>query len=193
MGLCAAAMLAGFAVFQGIVWPGWWILLVGFLPWHRIGGASYASAAGSLSLAQRVIVPAFVLIQLVVSAARIEARPIVSAYDMYATTYASDEEYELASNLRYRILAVTPAGTPDEVGCDIDDEAARVLTAAGQGGRAERVRMRPLMAACLGERRQVEQVILRGDRQVFNWGTGRFDWKRDVDEIGPVPVGWLWH
>ena len=192
MGVCAAGLLAGFALLQGIVWPGWWILLVGFLPWHRIRGASFAGAADSMSLAQWAMVSAFVLIQICISSARIEARPIISAYDMYATTYGSDEEYELASNLRYRIVAVMPGGTLDELGCDIDDEAARVLTMAADGGSAERVRMRSRMAACLKDRPDVEYVALEGDRQVFDWETGKFVWKRRVDHIGPVPVRWLW-
>jgi hypothetical protein len=111
---------------------------------------------------------------------------------MYATTYASDEEYEWASNLRYRIVAVTPGGTSDELGCDMDDEAARVLARAGDGGIAERARMKPRLAACLKDRPDVEYVALEGDRQVFDWEAGEFVWKRRVDRIGPVPVRWLW-
>ncbi len=193
IGLGAAMMLAGFAVLQGIVWPGWWILLVGFLPWHRIRGASVASAAHSMSLAQRLALCTFVLAQIYVSSARIEARPIVSAYDMYSTTYASDEDYERASNLRYRIVALMPGGTTHELGCDIDDEAARVLAIAGRGGSSERLRMRRQIAACLKDRPEVEFVTLEGDRQVFDWNTGTFVWKRRVDHIGPVPVRWLWN
>ena len=198
IGACAACLLAGFALLQGIVWPGWWILLVGFLPWHRIRGAALAGAAeptsaASISLLQRAAVSLVIVVQIYVSAARIEARPIVSAYDMYATTYGSDEEYELASNLRYRIVAVTPGGTFRELGCDIDDEAARVLTKAADGGSAERARMRPRLAECLKDKPDVQYVALEGDRQVFDWNTGKFVWKRRIDHIGPVPVGWLWN
>ncbi len=192
VGLCVAAMLAGFAVFQGIVWPGWWILLVGFLPWHRIQPASALSAVGATSFAQRAVLSAVVLFQIYAWSARIEARPIISSYDMYATTYASDEEYELASNLTYRVLAINSGGAAQELGCDVDDEAARVLTAAARGGSVERTRMRSILTRCLGRRREVQYVLLEGDRQVFDWQTGRFGWKRGVDRIGPVSVGWLW-
>ena len=193
VGWCAASLLAGFALFQGIVWPGWWILLVGFLPWHRIRGASIVSAASSLGGAQRAILCAFVLLQLYASSTGTEARPIISAYDMYSATYASDEEYELASNLTYRILAVTPGGGPSELDCDIDDRAAQVLIGAAAGGTMERERIRPLMEACLENRREVEYVTLEGDRRVFNWHTGRFAWTRSVDRIGPVAVNWVWN
>lgn len=32
-GLAAAALLTGFYLFQGVVWPAWWALLLAFLPW----------------------------------------------------------------------------------------------------------------------------------------------------------------
>jgi len=36
MGLAALGLLSGFWVFMGHFWPGWWILLLGFLPWQRL-------------------------------------------------------------------------------------------------------------------------------------------------------------
>ena len=129
-GACAAVLLAGFALFQGIVWPGWWILLLGFFPWHWIGGSRLATATGTLSVAQRVALCLLTVLQVCVGWARIEARPVVSAYDMYSTTYADDEEYELASDLTYRILAVTSGGAAEDLECDLDDDGARVLTDA---------------------------------------------------------------
>ena len=29
-------LLAGFWLFMGVFWPGWWILLLGFVPWSRL-------------------------------------------------------------------------------------------------------------------------------------------------------------
>ena len=36
VGLAAFGLLSGFWVFMGHFWPGWWILLIGFLPWEHI-------------------------------------------------------------------------------------------------------------------------------------------------------------
>jgi hypothetical protein len=192
IGLVAALLLAGFAVFQGVVWPGWWILLVGFLPWHRVRGAVEAGRAAPLALAQRAAVSTFVVFQLYASSVRMEARPIVSAFDMYASTYADDEEYELASNLRYRVFAILPGGAAAELECTIDDQAAEVLSAAGRGAPDARTRMRRVVAGCLDGRRDVEYVKLEGERPIFDWNTNQFTWKRGLDPIGPVPVGWVW-
>jgi hypothetical protein len=30
------ALLLGFALFQGVIWPLWWLMLMSFLPWHRV-------------------------------------------------------------------------------------------------------------------------------------------------------------
>jgi hypothetical protein len=192
LGACAAVLLAGFALFQGIVWPGWWILLLGFLPWHWIGDGTLATVGGTPSLAQRLAVCALTVLQVYIGWARIEARPIVSAYDMYSTTYADDEEYELASDLTYRLLAVTSSGAAEDLDCDLDDDAARVVTSAAKGGSYERNQARWLMQPCLRDHRDVAYVTLRGDRQVFNRQTGGFEWKRRQDEIGPLPVAWIW-
>ena len=35
VGLAAFGLLGGFWVFMGHFWPGWWILLIGFLPWQH--------------------------------------------------------------------------------------------------------------------------------------------------------------
>jgi hypothetical protein len=35
MGAAAMSLLLGFWLFMGVFWPGWWILLLGFLPWRR--------------------------------------------------------------------------------------------------------------------------------------------------------------
>ena len=40
MGLGGLGLLSGFWVFMGHFWPGWWILLLGFLPWQRLSRPS---------------------------------------------------------------------------------------------------------------------------------------------------------
>ena len=110
-GLCSLALLAGFWLFQGVFWPGWWILLLGFLPWQWIrGDRGTAASGGSLTVIQGALVVALVFQQCYASWTRLEARPFMSAYDMYSTTYASPAAYEAASNLRYRVVGVTDHG-----------------------------------------------------------------------------------
>jgi hypothetical protein len=37
MGLGSVALFAGFGLFMGVFWPGWWVPLLAFLPWERLG------------------------------------------------------------------------------------------------------------------------------------------------------------
>jgi hypothetical protein len=196
VGLGTACLLGGFAAFQGVVWLGWWILLLGFLPWHRIPRASPAAAGSTspleTSLAQRALVGGVVLLHLVVWTAQFEARPMLSAYDMYATTYDDDEAYELASDLTYRLFGLTSGGALDDLHCTLDDAAVRVVAGAASGGVGERGRLREILEPCVSDRREIRSVMLQGDREAFNWETGRFEWKRRIDQIGPLALDWLW-
>jgi len=36
VGLASLSLVAGFRIFMGVLWLGWWIPLLGFLPWQRI-------------------------------------------------------------------------------------------------------------------------------------------------------------
>ena len=46
MGLAGVGLLSGFWVFMGHFWPGWWILLLGFLPWQHISRAPSCPPSG---------------------------------------------------------------------------------------------------------------------------------------------------
>jgi hypothetical protein len=111
-GASAMALLLGFAVFQGLFWPGWWLLLLSFLPWHRwarparaVPVADRASTHGALFRLQPLIVVAVVGQQIVVSGLRLEAGPVFSTYGMYSTTYASPAEYEAQLGTSYWLVA----------------------------------------------------------------------------------------
>jgi hypothetical protein len=45
MGLAALSLVAGFRLFMGVLWLGWWIPLLGFLPWQRISEMNRVKAA----------------------------------------------------------------------------------------------------------------------------------------------------
>jgi hypothetical protein len=144
-----------------------------------------------LSAAQIAVVLVILLQQVYATWARVEARPLISAYDMYSTTYASPEAYEAASNLVFRVVGVTPSGSFDLPDCTIDDTAAQSFVRAVQGDATERVRIKGLIGECVDRRPDVVEVSIEGDKRVFNWQTRRFEWKRALDRIGPADASWL--
>jgi len=95
-GVASLGLLSGCALFQGIVWPGWWVLLLSFLPWHRVGVAAPSAAPASWTrpLYPAAVVLVLIALQTVVSLFRLELSPVLSAYDMYSTTYASPADFE---------------------------------------------------------------------------------------------------
>jgi hypothetical protein len=125
LGAGSAALLSGFALFQGVVWPGWWVLLVSFLPWHLIRARSpEASIQLALAPAQLVFIVLIAVQQALVSVSGTEARPLASQYDMYSATYATPYEYEMSENLVYRVI-VSSAGTSYQLpDCQLDDDTA---------------------------------------------------------------------
>jgi hypothetical protein len=188
LGFCAAGLLAGFALFQGIVWPAWWILLLSFLPWHLIGRSARTTevrAPGRLSLAQLALILAVAGQQLFISASHVEARPMFSSYDMYSTTYATPEAYEAASNLVYRVVDASEGGAVDLPGCVVDDRVAAIARNAIAGNQEDLALLRRAIGRCVTGRPDVRRVALEGDREVFIWEESRFAWKRRLDVVGP--------
>ena len=191
-GAGALALLAGFALFQGVVWSGWWILLIAFLPWQRLGKSSrMAFEPRSLNVAQLVVVVMLVAQQFLASAFHFEARPLISAYDMYSATYASTEEYENATNLVYRVVVYDEGQARDLPGCLVDDRTAPLLPAAAAGASEERERLRSLISPCVETEASITAFALEGDRQVYNWEERRFEMRLRLDVIGPYPADWL--
>jgi hypothetical protein len=190
LGFVALLLLLGFAAFQGIVWLGWWLLLLAFLPWHLIGARTHEAAdrmrPSGITAAQVAAICVLVGQQIVATAMRIEARPMFSAYDMYATTYATPEAYEAASNLVYRVVDVADGRSRDLPGCVVDDTIAAMARRALEGSADDLQLFRKAVGECLRSAPDVRQVALEGDRQVFLWNEARFVWKRRLDVIGPI-------
>lgn len=193
IGIATFALLAGFALFQGVVWLGWWILLIAFLPWRRLvpSHASDIATPVRLRTAELAIVLFVIAQQLYVSGRHVEARPLFTAYDMYSTTYSGPDAYEAASNLLFRVLEVDEDGAADLPGCVVDESGARAVAAAADGDPRARARVRGLLGPCLAEHRGVSMVRLEGDRQVYDWQQRRFHWRRRLEVIGPVSVDWI--
>jgi hypothetical protein len=189
LGSLALLLLIGFALFQGIVWFGWWLLLLAFLPWHLIGrgrDVTERTRLPSITAAQLAAMCLVVVQQLVATVMHVEARPMFSSYDMYATTYASAEDYEAASNLVYRVVAVAEGRSLDLPGCVVDDTVAAIARRALEGSADDLQLLRKAVGGCLRSTPDVRQVALEGDRQVFLWNESRFTWKRRLDVIGPM-------
>lgn len=120
-GLVGASLLGGFWLFQGVLWIGWWLLLVVFLPYSEVAallrravariaarGArrddAVASRAGGERRRVAVPVPAALAVTVAViltqqaaaSAARVEQIPFLTNYPMYSWTYPSPEAFNAA-------------------------------------------------------------------------------------------------
>jgi hypothetical protein len=194
MGLAALGLLAGFALFQGVLWPGWWVLLVGFLPWRRMSGTRLTSSADAvprLRAVELVVVLVIVGQQVYASAMHVEARPVITAYDMYSTTYDTPDDYEAASNLVYRVVGIEGRQPVELAGCVVDDAAVRQFEAASGGDAGARARVKGLLGPCLSKHPGVTMVRLEGDRQVYDWEQRRFEWRRRLDVVGPVRIDWI--
>ena len=137
-GLVAASLLTGFYLFQGVFWPGWWTLLLAFLPWEELyrGGLRLAGAArppsdadapavplaGALRVATLALVVLLLAQQVVVSGARAEQEPLLSSYPMYSDTWDSEEEFNEENDkfATYRFEALPPEGERVDVTARIE-------------------------------------------------------------------------
>jgi hypothetical protein len=183
-GIASLSLLTGFLLFQGLYWPGWWILLISFLPWHLLparGGTSHATdappawerapAAGERRVPRLVVLAILALFaqQVVVSFFRLEASPVFSTYDMYSTTYASPADYEHNAGQVYWI-----------VGLDRQVETRRCRISAAEADAIERarragdpVRIQSLIGRCVDPSLPVQQVMVEATRVRVDWDEWR--------------------
>jgi hypothetical protein len=196
IGLSALSLLAGFALFQGVFWWGWWILTMSFLPWQyvrwpaRRGAVAAPQVRFGLSRAQAAVAVVLVAQQYLMSSFHVEARPMLSAYDMYSATYANADEFERATNLVYRVTIVDGADR-HSTNCVLADRDAVLLPRAAAGEAEARERLRYVLNGCLPSDKRAGAIALEGDRRVYDWHTRQFVWKRAIDVLGPTSVDWL--
>ena len=196
LGIAALSLLAGFAVFQGVFWWGWWILAMAFLPWQHVRGQANRPLMAvpqirlGLTSFQTATVVVLLTQQYFMSFFHVEARPMLSAYDMYSATYANADEFERATNLVYRVTILDGAAR-HPTNCLLADHDAALLPLA-EGGNAEaRGRLRYLLSGCLPSGISADAIALEGDRRVYDWQTRQFVWKRALDVVGSTSVSWL--
>ena len=176
MGVAATSVLTGFYLFQGLVWPAWWILLLGFLPWHwfdRSVNVSGQWRASPVSRGQLLCVLGLALQQILISVAFIEIPPVASRYDMYSKTHASPEDYERENpGIGRRLLAEDGRGIrTDLTACasDLSEPAWATLGTLEPG--ASPPSTAPLKA-CHAEGSAPLRYLLMEDRCLFDWNTG---------------------
>ena len=166
-GVAAMSILGGFVVLQGLRWPGWWLLLLSFLPWHLIPSAGAPEPASRRRPVPRQAwaVIALVVLQVVVSAFRLEVTPLLSTYDMYSTTYASDAEYASKAGLSYWVIAEHADGTSEE--CRISRGAADTVSRAIAGSAWKPAA--DVIGTCFGASAPILNVSVEGRRSAIDW------------------------
>jgi hypothetical protein len=188
IGMAAAGLFAGIGIFMGIVWPGWWIPLLAFLPWARysrrfrsdpsteVRAATVGDgrvAARWLSVAQFAVVIAVVSQQIVVSALKLERAPMFSWYDMYATSYSSPDDFRARTPAVYSIFVVG-AGGRVQLRCRPHEEFIRDFEAALEGATEPRKRVWHALRGCGANLVGADYVILEGTARTFDWNRLEF-------------------
>jgi hypothetical protein len=176
-GASALGLLTGFSLLQGLFWPGWWILLISFLPWHLVAPDRDLAEGierrrvdfGSTRLLHPpavAIVVVFLALQLVVSLLKLEVSPLLSTYDMYSTTYASTAEYEQKAADQYWLVATDDAMKLHQcrIGrTDVDVIAAEAGTTHGGAVATELIRR------CFDPAVRVRTIAVEGSRVRVDW------------------------
>jgi hypothetical protein len=187
-GLAAASLLCGFWLFQGLVWPAWWIPLLSFLPWHLLRQRRQAVLetrreprfSAGLRWAQVATIVLLVGQQVIVSAGRIELDPLLSTYDMYSTTYASPEDYEEKAGMGYWLIAQFEDGGTDT--CQWDRSDFERFSSLASDDPA----VRELVTRCLGWAAPVRAISVEGRRRRVDWRTWRLEGETRLPLAGPI-------
>jgi hypothetical protein len=206
VGLAAVGLLSGFWVFMGHFWPGWWILLIGFLPWEHISRARSVSLTRSVRLQADQVSPAkagrYVLVtaaqlavilfvlgqQIVFSTIQVERAPMFSHYPMYSGTYADAAAYAASRPPRYRIIATTDHGSVELPRCNPHEEFVREFAAALGGSALARAKVWEALGGCGQDIRAVRSVTLEGELTTFDWERHAFT-TRAAAPLGPLTPG----
>ena len=183
MGLGGLTLMVGFQLFMGVFWPGWWILLLGFLPWQQLerlpmrgtsGDArSGLLAAVSITPAQVALIVFIISQQVITSLLAVERAPMFSNYPMYSTTYASPAAFNASRGLSYRIIVVTD-GDRVALSCNPTGEIVDEFRAALQGSAVAAAGVWRAVLACRPDLAGARQVTFEQTRPVFDWNTLKF-------------------
>jgi hypothetical protein len=191
--LAGLGLLVSFHVFQGELWLAWWLLFAAFfVPWANLvrlfRRREATTAAGLLSQVQMVMIVAVCTLQIVASYLRIEVAPIMSDYPMYATTYASIDEFERRNAIAPRYHFAVRFADGQEVDANqvfdqlqLEERIRDAYLRISEGKQPESkyqdtvVAVTDILTAHFG--RPVTAVVVLIDQQAFDWTQGRFYWK----------------
>jgi hypothetical protein len=198
MGLASLGLVAGFRLFMGMLWLGWWIPLLGFLPWQRLsqmgpprsGRASSApTGSGRLVTAAQVAVILFVIgQQIVVSTLAIERAPMFTNYPMYSYTFSSPAEFNAWMPPVYRIVVTTDQGAI-ELRCRANENLVEELQAALGGSAKSAATVWRTVRACRGEDLSgARALVFEEDRYRFDWDRLKFTVTPAAAVHGPLSV-----
>jgi hypothetical protein len=189
-GLGAATLLAGFGLFMGVFWPGWWILLPAFLPWERLsrmlstGRHALSAAVRPASPAQALAVIVILAQQVLVSAASVERAPALTNYPMYANTFSSPEAFTASLPPAYRII-VLRGSERIPISCNPSEDMVDEFRAAVAGSPTAAAAIRNAVTGCRPDLGDADAIR-------FEQAARRFDWDRMAFSEGPpVTIGTL--
>jgi hypothetical protein len=188
-GLAAFSLLAGFALFQGVIWPTWWFLLLGFLPWETFATrrvARPALASRPATLTQLAAAALLIGQQVIVSAIGVESALLFSSYDMYSATYASREAFDRTRPIVYRLVDVTH-GNERELSCSIDDSFAGEFRKLAAEEPVDGNLLAAGLRECAVPMETPGRLALVGDQVEFDWQRGTLKTRRTTI-VGPVSV-----
>ena len=214
MGLASLSLVAGFRIFMGVLWLGWWIPLLGFLPWQRIsdltgrlkpaptnegayvgagrlregfGARGFSRLGARLITAAQVAMIVFLLAQqVVVSALGIERAPMFTHYPMYSYTFNSPEEFNAWLPPVYRIVVTTDHGMV-ELRCRANENLVEALQSALKGSTAAATGVWSAVRACRGEDLSgARALVFEEDKPVFDWQRLKLTVMPAVAVIGPL-------
>ena len=102
------ALLIGFWLLQGVVWPLWWVCALALLPWGDVASLK------TLTPAQMTVTCVFIGVQAFATFRDVEHEPWISNYPMYSTTQDSPAAFDDEMRQRFsRVVGATdPALTP---------------------------------------------------------------------------------
>jgi hypothetical protein len=191
----ALSLLAGFAIFQGVLWPAWWILTLSFLPWHLAtpGALSQAPAptrsmspglhSGRFPKLAVFMVLALVAQQLVVSLLKIESSPVLSTYDMYSTSYGSPADYEQKAGQQYWIVGLDSSAQAHR--CRISQVDADTI--AGDVTPA-RLLTGPILRSCFAPSIRLQSISVESTRVHVDWARWRLEEPVRILLAGPIAL-----
>jgi hypothetical protein len=195
LGAAAAALLAGFWLFMGVYWAGWWILLLGFLPWQHLSRAVVSaterlpqpSFSSRITAAQAAAALLLIAQQVVISRLGVERAPMFTHYPMYSSTHASAAAFDASMLPTYRIIVAADRGT-FELPCNASDDLVEHFRAALAGSSQSAAIVWGRARACGDPLADARSLTLEGDARAFDWQDGTLTLRRAAVVLGPMPA-----